>query len=88
MARGTEVTRQPFSTASQPGPVQTKVIRPADTKIILRRMPERLYFLYSTNTWEGKEPIQQGPKLRVLTQLSFYDPKDVKLTSWEDPVPY
>ncbi|PUZ43344.1 hypothetical protein GQ55_8G000800 [Panicum hallii var. hallii] len=54
MARGTEVTRQPLSTASQPGPVQ-KVIRPADTKIILPRMPEGLYFLYSTNMWEGKD---------------------------------
>jgi hypothetical protein len=56
-----------LSTASQLGPVQTKVIRPANTKIILPRMPEGLYFPYSTNMWGGKEPIQQGPKLPVLT---------------------
>ncbi|CAN6222210.1 unnamed protein product [Urochloa humidicola] len=80
-----------LSTASQPGfvlPPPTTVIRPPDTKIILPHGPEGLHLPYSPTLWGAKEPIQKGPKLPVLTQLSFYDPEDVKLTSWENPVPY
>lgn len=57
--------RRGFSSDSQP-----EIIIPHSTVIHpLPHPPQGLYLPESTSIWGGQEPIQEGPKLPVLTQL-------------------